>query len=281
MTGTDGTPYITEGQARQTLQELFSGVHGQMVAQNAENQGLIAQLRSHVQQAIVESLRGHTRTAVSELDAKLASAVESMELCEATRKTGEEELLKTFEEGVHEFAASTRLGIRTMIAEGRSADGTSVSTPFQERDRSVCDPRDYKLDDVISTQMSLGVWKKRRLEIEIYVDAIGPSWRGVKLVLQQARHSAFPLEPTVPSMDNVWQSAKKATNHVEPFDPAAVDYATKAATLCRILIPKFNFDLLMEFSNSAPDNVFELWRLLDRKLNPPVQSCLSVLDRSA
>ena len=86
------------------------------------------------------------------------------------------------------------------------------------------------------------MWKKWRHEVEIFVDTIGPSWRGVKLVLQQARHSAVPLEPTVPGMDSLWQNAKKANNHVEPFDPAMVDYATKAVTLYRILIPKLNFD---------------------------------------
>ena len=104
MMGTDGTPYITEGQARTTLQSLFSCVHSQMVAQNAETQGLIAQLRTDVQQAIVaaqagsdvqvETLRGHTRAAVSELDRKLATAVESMELHGATRKKGEEDFLQ-------------------------------------------------------------------------------------------------------------------------------------------------------------------------------------------
>ena len=81
-----------------------------------------------------------------------------MELHEATRKKGEEDFLqkmKTFEEGVHKCSASTRLSIQTMIAEGRSSDGTSTSKPFQERDRSVFDPRDYKLD-VISTPNVVG-----------------------------------------------------------------------------------------------------------------------------
>ena len=94
--GADGTPYITQGEARNTLQELSSGVQGQMVAQNAETEGLIAQLRTDVQQATVaakagsdeqvETLRGHTRSAVSELDAKLAVTDEIMALHESTRK---------------------------------------------------------------------------------------------------------------------------------------------------------------------------------------------------
>ena len=140
--------------------------------------------------------------------------------------------------------------------------------PFQERDRAVFDPRDDKIE-TIHTQMSLGVWKKWRHEVEIYVDAIGPSWRGIKLVMQQARHSAVPIAPTVPGIDPLWQDAKKANGNVDPFDPSAVDYATKAVTVYRLLVPKLNFDLSVEFRNSAPDNGFELWRLLQRKLDPP------------
>ena len=128
-----------------------------MVAQNAETQGLIAQLRTDVQQAVtaaqtgaeeqVETLRGHTRTAVTELEAKLAASIESMELYEAARKKGEEEFMAkmdTFEQRVHGFAGETRLGIQPMIAESRSADGGPMK-PFQERDRPVFDPRDYKI----------------------------------------------------------------------------------------------------------------------------------------
>ena len=175
--------------------------------------------------------------------------------------------MKVFEIGAHEFADTTRLGLQTLIAEARASDSSSMSRPNQERDRPVFNPRDYKLD-VIPTTMSLGVWKKWRHEVEMYVDTIGPSWRGVKLVLQQARHSAIPLMPTVPSMDDVFQKAKKANHDIEPFDPATVDYATKAVTLYRILTPKMNFDLSTEFLNSAPDNGFELWRLFNRKLDP-------------
>ena len=40
-------------------------------------------------------------------------------------------------------------------------------------------------------------------------------------------------------------------------------------TLYRMLVPKLNLDLSKEFRNSAPDNGFELWRLLNRKLDPP------------
>ena len=34
-------------------------------------------------------------------------------------------------------------------------------------------------------------------------------------------------------------------------------------------MPKLNFDLSTEFRNSGPDNGFESWRLLGRKVDPP------------
>ena len=40
------------------------------------------------------ALRGHTRTAVTELEAKLASSAESMDLYEAAMVKGEEEFME-------------------------------------------------------------------------------------------------------------------------------------------------------------------------------------------
>ena len=56
------------------------------------------------------------------------------------------------------------------------------------------DPRDYKIE-VLPTTIALGVWKKWRHEVGIYVDIIGPTWWGVMLIFQQARHSPTILEP--------------------------------------------------------------------------------------
>ena len=292
--GPDGTAYVTQGQAEGILARLVEGVQGQMTALNVETRGLIDQLRLDVQQAItangqaittseenaqrqVEALRSQAQAAavnldgkIAEAEARLASAIESAELYEANKKREEAEFndkMAKLEKGIHDFAAETQRNIQQMIADGRSAEGSPMK-PFQERDRAVFDPRDYKIE-TIPTQMSLGVWKKWRHEVEIYVDTIGPSWRGIKLVMQQARHSAVPIAPTVAGMDPLWQAAKKANDDTAPFDPAHADYAAKAVTLYRLLVPKLNFDLSTEFRNSAPDNGFELWRLLQRKLDPP------------
>ena len=80
----------------------------------------------------------------------------------------------------------------------------------------------------------------------MYIDTIGPSWRGVKLLLQQARHSTTPLEPDRESMSGIIERAAKANKGQPPVDPL-FDFVTKAMTLYRMLVPKLNLDLSTEF----------------------------------
>ena len=77
----------------------------------------------------------------------------------------------------------TQSGIQRLI-DGSRADGGSTlfRSGALERDRPVFDPRDYKLE-VLPATLSLGAWKKWKHELETYLDTIGPSWRGVRLVL--------------------------------------------------------------------------------------------------
>ena len=106
-----------------------------------------------------------------------------------------------------------------------------------------------------------------------FVDTIGPTWKGVRLLVQQARHSPTALQPTEhltfedalrPTVDR----ARAAHNGTDPVDDL-FDYSAKGLILYRMLVPKLNLDLSTEFRNSSPDNGFELWRLLNRKLDPP------------
>ena len=98
---------------------------------------------------------------------------------------------------------------------------------------------------------------------------MGPSWHGVKFVLPLARHSALPLLPAIASINESFVKAKGANNDIDPFDPSFVDYASEVVTRYRILVPKLNFDLSTEFRHSLPDNGFELWLFLIRRLDPP------------
>ena len=69
-------------------------------------------------------------------------------------------------------------------------------------------------------------------------------------------------------MNDVFVKARDANGGVAPFEPAFFEYAAKTSTLYKLFVPKLNFDLSTEFRNSAPNNGFELWRLLNRKLDP-------------
>ena len=93
-------------------------------------------------------------------------------------------------------------------------------------------------------------------------------------------NSCTPPQPVTTSMPvdgrpSPSSSARRAilsrsANHAtDPIDESLFDYQGKASVLYRMLVPKLNLDLSTEFRNSPPDNRFELWRLLNRKLGPP------------
>ena len=92
-------------------------------------------------------------------------------------------ILLTQEEVTH-----TPQAIQTLIDSTRADNTSSVlrSGSGNERDRPVFDQIDYKID-VLPSQLALGVWKKWKHEVEIHIDTIGPTWRGVKLLMQPAR----------------------------------------------------------------------------------------------
>ena len=160
-------------------------------------------------------------------------------------------MVKTRDASTQGEVVRTQSGIQALI-EGARSEGSGPFRPSaQERDRLVFDPSDYKLEALRAT-LSFGAWKKWKNEHEIYLDTIGPSWRGVELVLQQARHSGFPLVPSRAGMKEVFIKARDANGGEDPYEPALFEYPAKASTLYKLLVPKLNFDLSTEFCNSAP-----------------------------
>ena len=138
----------------------------------------------------------------------------------------QESILRTQEE-----VNQTQQAIQALIDSTKSAGSSSVLrlSSGQERDRQVFGPRDDKID-VLPSQLQLGIWKKWRHEVEIYIDTIGPSWRGVKLLLQQARHSPTPLDPSRIAMSGVGERARKANAGVDPIDEMWLDYPGNTST---------------------------------------------------
>ena len=96
--------------------------------------------------------------------------------------------------------------------------------------------------------------EKWRHDTEIYLDTIGPSWRGVKLLLQQTRHSPNPLLPTRLSLRETIRRAVDANNDQLIFDVDTFDFPGKAVSLYQLIAPKLNLELSTEFRNSSPDN---------------------------
>ena len=238
--------YITAAEANQVLQTLvsaqtaaFDAQQKAMEALNAETLAYVNKTRDDVDKSLRENktssealinqeiaaLKEQTQTHVSHVEGK----VEEMRALLLSHDSAQAVALRTNEELVtklEKFAAEVNgtlartqaevLGTQaaiTALIDSTRADGSSNvirSGNGGERDRQVFDVRDYKIEP-LPTQFALGAWKKWRHEVEIYIDTIGPSWRGVKLLLQQARHSPTPLEPDRESMGGRSREQPKPT----------------------------------------------------------------------
>ena len=148
--------------------------------------------------------------------------------------------------------------------EGTHSGGSSGGQP---RDRQIFDPREYKIES-LSASPTLAAFKKWRADVEIYIDTIGPSWKGIKNVLQQVRHSSAVLVPTAASMLESVNRAKAISKGLV-IDDVTMEWSEKAGALYKLLLPKLNIDLSTEYRNAASENGFELWRLINRKMDPP------------
>ena len=85
----------------------------------------------------------------------------------------------------------TQHAIQALI-DSTKQDGSSPvlrSSAGHERDRPVSDPPDYKID-ILPSQFALGIWKKWRHEVEIYIGTIGPA--GAESNCSCSRHAIRP-----------------------------------------------------------------------------------------
>ena len=197
----------------------------------------------------IASLREEARVAIASLTKQSSSIEEDVSLRAAAQAAFEEKTsqfvlqMTTLEAGIRQFADESRAevaktrddvsrtqseivrtqpGIQALIDGARSDGGSNlVRSGAQERDRPVVDPRDYKLE-VLPATRSLGAWHKWKHEFEIYLNTIGPSLRGVKLVLQQARHSGFPLVPSQAGMNEVFVKATDDNGGEDPLRTGAL-----------------------------------------------------------
>ena len=190
---------------QQTIESLNTETRSMIVQASANIEKQIGQVRDDVNQSLIANkaaaeahvieqigaLRIQTERSVTHVDGQLEEMRALLLRHDAKQVESEQksaELMKTLEKFADEVKDSiqktqtevnhTQREIIQLIETTR-ADGTSSvlrSGSGGERDRSVFDPRDYKID-VLPNQFALGVWKKWRHEVEIYIDTIGPSWR--------------------------------------------------------------------------------------------------------
>ena len=173
---------------QQTIEGLNAETRSMIVQASASIEKQIGQVRDDVNQSLIANkaaaeahvieqvgaLRAQTEQSVTHVDGKL-DEMRDLLLRHDTKQTETEqknaELMKSLEKFADEVKDSiqktqtevnhTQRAI-TQLIETTRADGTSSvlrSGSGGERDRSVFDPRDYKID-VLPNQFALGVWKK-------------------------------------------------------------------------------------------------------------------------
>ena len=234
---------ITVEQAQQLLREIVAVQVAALDAQqrnvealSAETRAYVDKTRNDVDKSLIDNkaaaeayvvqevgaLKAQTETHVGHVESKVEDMRSRLLQHDRTQDESAAKS-KLLVEKLESFAAEvqstikrtqtevlqTQRAIQALIDSTQHDNSSTIlrSGAGHERDRAVFDPRDYKID-VLLSQFALGVWKKWRHEVEIYIDTIGPGWRGVKLLLQQARRSPTPLDPDRESMSGVIERAK-------------------------------------------------------------------------
>ena len=111
-------------------------------------------------------------------------------------------------------------------AQGLGGDGGGGG-PRGPRDRNVFDPRDFKLHD-LGEKPQLGPFKKWRHELELFVETIGPTWKGVSALLTQSRNLEVEFDKGA-----LTKVCELVTSHLgsTPINPNFFDFEDKADTL--------------------------------------------------
>ena len=206
MAGTQAV-FITADAANQVLRDM---VQAQIAAfgmqqrgiedMNAETRSLIDKTRDDVNRSLlvnkaaaeayvaeqVGALRAQTDNAVTTVDGKLqeirdlllshddsqAKSVEESKLLHSQLDVakGEQESIQQTQQQANRHQQAIQALIDSTTSEGNS----SVLRPGSDQERTArCYPFDYKIDG-LSCQLQVGIWKKWRLTVEIYIDTIAP-----------------------------------------------------------------------------------------------------------
>ena len=123
-----------------------------------------------------------------------------------------------------------------------------------------------KNDNNVFGCSGLGVFKKWKHDVELYFETIGPSWRGISGILQQAKRLENEFVASELS-DVVSKVASRLKT--DPINTYLFEFETKATLLYLVLMPKLGLKHSTELRQVGTTNGFELWRMLNRKVDPP------------
>ena len=152
---------------------------------------------------------------------------------------------------------------RTNFGESRpSADGGEAAFGNgASHERVLFDARDYKIPELVSDP-SLAVFKTWNPDVELFIETIGASWKGVPSILRASRFlNAEFIEGAVPEMRTL------KTKH-EPESPDldyGFDLFGKSDALYKLLMPRLPTSLGTELRQVGVTNGFELFRKLIQK----------------
>jgi len=116
----------------------------------------------------------------------------------------------------------------------------------------------------------LAAFKKWRHDLELFLETIGTSWKGVTAVMRTSR--IFTENFTGENLKEVEELRKKTEPSAPDLDPS-FSFHEKADALYKLLMPKLPVGLSTELRQVGTPNGFELFRLLTQKLDPPRADC--------
>ena len=126
---------------------------------------------------------------------------------------------------------------RAHFGESRSsAEGGDASFGNgAPRERVLFDARDYKIPELTSDP-SLAVFKKWKHDVELFIETIGPSWKGVPRILRTSRHlNTEFIEGMIPEM----RTFKTKREPDAPDLEYGFDFFGKSDALYKLLMPAF------------------------------------------
>ena len=148
---------------------------------------------------------------------------------------------------------------------GQGSTGDHGKGGGDPRERSLYDPRDCKLAD-LPNEPSLAAFKKWRHDLELFLETIGTSWKGVTALMRTSR--IFTETFASITLREV-ELLRKKTEPAAPDLDATFGFHEKADALYKLLMPKLSVSLPTELRQVGTPNGFQFFRQLTQKLDPP------------